>query len=695
MRPALALTTLLALTCTAPQAPTPPPTPPPVPTAPAPIPLHELEQRRDSAALLALPDRGPAVLTALARIGDRQALDALLAILRADDPRPREHAARALGIAALLDADPTGLEPALLSAWPRADLGERVAIAEALGRLGSAAALDTLRGALAPTQPAPLRSAAAIALGVLGRRKHPHDLPTREALLAALGTLPYPALYALANEPDPPADPTLLAALRTHARAADPELQRLALAGLIRRSAAPPLQACLARELLTAARDPDTLTALLAPDRELALTALFSWARSTLARDPSLADTRQLHAALHCLASDTTAPTRAQRRALEQLRAALQLDPATHDPRTQTLARIDCQLAQRLAHSPTWRPPLTCGQPPLDPETRTLAELSPLLHGFGGPDRLARIDAALTADAAANRIAAVAALGPLWTDPATTTTVHTWLLRALNDPVLGVLGAAADVITAHHSATPRHTAMSADDPLAQRLTALGETLRDRDPELHSTLLAALAATRIPAALALCEASRAHPSPAVRKAARACITELTRTDPGPQSPTAAIPAPPVDPTQVLGKTVVWTLITAVGDLSIDLDPAAAPWAVAAIVALTRRGFYDNLRFHRDVPGFVLQGGDPEGTGWGGPGFVLPSEPSPHRFDRGAVGIADAGKDTGGSQFFLMYARAPHLEGRYTWIGRLRPEHLDRLDLLTLGDTILSARVELSP
>ena len=140
----------------------------------------------------------------------------------------------------------------------------------------------------------------------------------------------------------------------------------------------------------------------------------------------------------------------------------------------------------------------------------------------------------------------------------------------------------------------------------------------------------------------------------------------------------------------GKQVRWTLTTGRGVLEIDLDPAAAPWHVAALVALTRAEFYDGLLFHRVVPGFVVQGGDPQGTGWGGPGFVLPAEPSEAPFIRGAVGIADAGKDSGGSQFFLMHARAPHLEGRYTWVGQLR-RGFEVLDALQLGDRIITATV----
>ena len=103
------------------------------------------------------------------------------------------------------------------------------------------------------------------------------------------------------------------------------------------------------------------------------------------------------------------------------------------------------------------------------------------------------------------------------------------------------------------------------------------------------------------------------------------------------------------------------------------------------------------FHRVVPDFVVQGGDPTGTGWGGPGFTLPSEISagleamPIDFGAGAIGIADAGKDTGGSQWFAMHAPAPHLEGRYTWVGRV-VEGADVIDKLQVGDRIIRARFE---
>ena len=734
MRPALALLALASLlACPRPQQPAPPPAPPPVPAAPAPEPLHELELRRDSAALIARltdPDPRPIVL-ALARVGDTPALTSLLTLLRGDDPALREHAARALGIAALLDADPTDLEPALLAAWPRAGLDERVAIAEALGRLGTPAALPTLTDAIAVPQPLALRSAATLALGILGRRKQPLDAPTRAALLAQLGeqSLLEATHYALAHEHEAPADPALLARLRRCVQTCADPTQRLALAATIRRSPAPPLQTCLARALPDAARDPQRLTTLLGPDRDAAVTTTLAWARSlvddhALDERRALALTRQLHAALDCLTAETAAPTAPERRALGELLARISpaataitaalTGPERNEPHAQALApwrhsrqhellQIHCLLHQRLAHDPTWRLPLACDVSLIGQSQQLIHQLVPLAHGFGGdwPARSAQLDHALTDTDPTVRIAAVTAIAPLWDDPLTAPSVETWLQRALDDRSAGVVGTALDVIAARFS-RPDHKPPAPDAPLARHLLArlgaapdAGPAPPPLDPELHSQLLATLAATRLPAALPPCQAAREHPSPPVRKAARACVQQLTGADPGPATTPTVLPRPPVDPRGVLGKPIRWQLATTHGPIDVILDPAAAPWAVATIVALTLARKYDGLIFHRDVRGFVLQGGDPEGTGWGGPGFVLPSEPGPHRFDRGAVGIADAGKDTGGSQFFFMHAPAPHLEGRYTWVGHVVPEHLERLDQLSLGDRIGAARLILPP
>lgn len=135
-------------------------------------------------------------------------------------------------------------------------------------------------------------------------------------------------------------------------------------------------------------------------------------------------------------------------------------------------------------------------------------------------------------------------------------------------------------------------------------------------------------------------------------------------------------------------------TALGDIVIAFDGAPSPIAQASLVALARAGRFDGLRFHRVVPGFVVQGGDPRGDGYGGPGWVLPCEWSDLRYERGTVGMALAGKDTGGSQLFVAQSRQPHLDGRFTVIGRV-VEGLELVDRILPHERIESVVVEEAP
>jgi len=127
-----------------------------------------------------------------------------------------------------------------------------------------------------------------------------------------------------------------------------------------------------------------------------------------------------------------------------------------------------------------------------------------------------------------------------------------------------------------------------------------------------------------------------------------------------------------------------LHTDAGVFVIELD-APAPITQANLVALARAQRFDGLRFHRVVPGFVAQGGDPRGDGYGGPGWLMPCEWSDRIYERGTVGIALAGKDTGGSQFFIAHTRQPHLDGRYTVVGRVI-DGMDVVDALLPHDLI---------
>ncbi len=110
-----------------------------------------------------------------------------------------------------------------------------------------------------------------------------------------------------------------------------------------------------------------------------------------------------------------------------------------------------------------------------------------------------------------------------------------------------------------------------------------------------------------------------------------------------------------------------LETARGVIRIRLRPDLAPQAVNSFVFLAREGFYDGTTFHRVIPGFIAQGGDPTGRGHGGPGYRLHDELSDEPFVAGAVGLANSGPDSNGSQFFIALADAPQLTGRFTYLG----------------------------
>jgi cyclophilin family peptidyl-prolyl cis-trans isomerase len=147
----------------------------------------------------------------------------------------------------------------------------------------------------------------------------------------------------------------------------------------------------------------------------------------------------------------------------------------------------------------------------------------------------------------------------------------------------------------------------------------------------------------------------------------------------------------------------TLHTAKGDIVIRLFPDRAPFAVNSFVFLAREGWFDGVTFHRVIPGFVAQAGDPSGTGQGGPGYFFKNENSDLKFDRpGMVGMANSGADTNGSQFFITYAPQPQLDGAYTVFGQVI-QGMEVVESLTArnpqqqlglppGDEILNVEIE---
>jgi cyclophilin family peptidyl-prolyl cis-trans isomerase len=143
--------------------------------------------------------------------------------------------------------------------------------------------------------------------------------------------------------------------------------------------------------------------------------------------------------------------------------------------------------------------------------------------------------------------------------------------------------------------------------------------------------------------------------------------------------------PFDPDTVHGPPQA-IIRTDEGDLKVALLWDVAPIACSGFVHLAQKDFYDGVYFHRVVPGFVVQAGCPQGNGMGGPGYTLPNERSLVHFGRGMVGMADAGLNTAGSQFFIMLDSHGRLDTRYTAFGRLT-EGYDVLDRICIGTRII--------
>jgi peptidylprolyl isomerase len=144
-----------------------------------------------------------------------------------------------------------------------------------------------------------------------------------------------------------------------------------------------------------------------------------------------------------------------------------------------------------------------------------------------------------------------------------------------------------------------------------------------------------------------------------------------------TPMASTPAVSFSDVKPISTVVHVTLKTSKGDISLDLDGTKAPVAVGNFVYLANQHFYDEVTFHRVIPGFMIQSGDPlskdpnkrEQHGTGGPGYQFPNEDNDLHFVRGAIGMANSGRDTNGSQFFIMVADTPSLDGGYTNFGKV--------------------------
>jgi len=125
-------------------------------------------------------------------------------------------------------------------------------------------------------------------------------------------------------------------------------------------------------------------------------------------------------------------------------------------------------------------------------------------------------------------------------------------------------------------------------------------------------------------------------------------------------------------------------TSKGTINLELFDKDAPGTVKNFVKLAKTKFYDGLTFHRVIKSFMIQGGCPEGTGTGGPGYAIKCEINKQKHTPGTLSMAHAGKDTGGSQFFITHVATPHLDGVHTVFGRTAD--MDVVNAIAKGDTI---------
>jgi len=174
----------------------------------------------------------------------------------------------------------------------------------------------------------------------------------------------------------------------------------------------------------------------------------------------------------------------------------------------------------------------------------------------------------------------------------------------------------------------------------------------------------------------------------------CAGEAPETAPTPEPTPAPKPKTYSAPPQLTidtSKQYIATIETVKGDLVLELFASDVPKTVNNFVFLAREGFYDGTTFHRVIPGFMAQGGDPTGTGTGNPGYSFADEFTEHTHVAGALSMANAGPDTNGCQFFITYTPQHGLDGKHSVFGQLI-EGMNVLEKLENGDVIKRIVIE---
>jgi cyclophilin family peptidyl-prolyl cis-trans isomerase/HEAT repeat protein len=263
----------------------------------------------------------------------------------------------------------------------------------------------------------------------------------------------------------------------------------------------------------------------------------------------------------------------------------------------------------------------------------------------------------------------------------------------VRDAAIFALGRKDVALTATAAGLLADSLFTGDAAVPTLLRALAEINVSNDLEAADAIIDALGALRDTRAISPLRDFLGSPEVAVALAARKALLAITGTlSPLPQRFQPLYTDFDFARLRNMPDTVRVLMETIRGNVHMELYPRMTPFTVLNFIrlALDRR-YFDGIEFHRVVSNFVVQGGDRRGDGWGGPGYTIRSEFSLATYDEGSIGMASAGKDTEGSQFFITHSPTPHLDGRYTRFGKV-VQGQDVVNSLHVGDRILGFRME---
>ena len=656
--------------------------------------IADLEDRRSlgDGRLMqnAISERDPMLrkraFLALARIQDANTAGAMAEGLSDPDPGVRGEAAWAIGIlglswAPLPDDVKTRLTNGLLEKENlEADGAVKLAMLEAMGRVATAPLVDRLTDRLSVA--GDVQGRAALSLGLAARSKV--ALPARAFTSLALllkkdnpiGTR-FGGAYALLQTKKDLARPYLLICAGDDAS----EIRALCAKGL--GDIGTDVDAVTLKRLLD---DPDyrvvveatrSLAKLAQKCKSTACPALgaladLSFRVERLVRGDSAGGGQPL------LALAQQGLPASGRSVLQSLRAQLVAAKTAPDQKIRRDAgNLDCRLAAAQDRiTGTLTEVMGCGHGLVDEPRRLQLGLQALTDAakdakppLDGAKVTAEIGSYVFHTDGRVKLAAVELLGEL-KGPAAQEKVRTQLLAT--DPVLAAAAATSSAKLGDKTQIPQIR------QLAQKAIT--------QVDIAPTIAEALTMLDAKDAIGDLEAWLRSPNATIRQAAADALTRLKGTPVVAERVERQMDGTRVQLAPQNAKLVV---STEKGEFEIALYVEDAPLTSANLFNLARKGFFRNLTFHRVVPDFVAQGGDPRGDGNGGPGYTIRCEINHKPYGRGVVGMALSGKDSGGSQFFVTAAPQPHLDGRYTALGEVTKGQ-EVVDALLEGDSITEVR-----